>query len=182
MSENVILESRNAKLYKDRFIYKNNETYAIGNIKKASVDNGGFFSLPALEIEFKNGETKYFVVGSISTASMLNGLFSDFMVDTGSQELKAAAQQYAGTINMLIALNPTPKDSTDLNKQEKQTTTLNDYTPAMQLQKKLEETYRLKVPLYPLQVLELDIKEKIELGKTREQAITELYEENQKKG
>lgn len=100
MSEVVILESRNAKLFKDRFIYKDKETYSIDDIKKASLDNGGFFSLPALVIEFKNGETKYFVVGSVSTSSMVNGLF---MIDTGSQEIKAAAQQYATAINMLIA-------------------------------------------------------------------------------
>ncbi len=97
----AILESRNAKLFKDRFIYKN-EIYSISDIKKASLNNGGFFSLPKLVLYFKNGEIKEFIVGSISTSSMINGLL--FTVDTGSQEIKAAAQQYVTTINMLIAL------------------------------------------------------------------------------
>lgn len=99
--EFTIIESRNAKLYKDRFIYRN-YTYFISDIKKASLDNGGFFSLPKLVLDFKNDETKEFLVGSISTSSMLNSLV--FTVDTGSQEIKAAAQQYVATINMLIAL------------------------------------------------------------------------------
>jgi hypothetical protein len=85
------------------------------------------------------------------------------------------------TINMLIALNQEPNGLTNAKKQEEQITPLIDNQFTLALQKKLEANYRLKYHLYPLQMLEIDIKEKITSGKTREQAITELYEENEKK-
>lgn len=41
----------------------------------------------------------------------------------------------------------------------------------------LKEAYRSKLILYPIEVLNLEINKKIESGKTRKQAIDELFEE-----
>jgi len=102
MSDIIILETKEAKLYKDRFIY-DDQTYPIDSIEKASFNSGGFFGSPHLIIDFKNGFAREFVVGTVSTASHLNTFFSGFLLDTGSQELTAAAQQWATAINTLIA-------------------------------------------------------------------------------
>ena len=71
----------------------------------------------------------------------------------------------------------TPKEE-----QEKQSTkensSSNSYT---EIEEALKAIYRSKQRLYPLQVLELDIKEKVSTGKTREQAIEELYKEKVEK-
>ena len=58
----------------------------------------------ALEITFKDQRKIDFNVGAVSTASNLNALFSGFMVDTMSQDLKVSTQQWVTAINMLIAL------------------------------------------------------------------------------
>jgi hypothetical protein len=49
------------------------------------------------------------------------------------------------------------------------------------MEETLKSTYRAKYHLYPAQVLEIDIAKKVSSGKTREQAITELFEDKQKK-
>ena len=64
-NEIILLESKTAILYKDRFVYKG-ETYPISSMKSASLDSG-FFITPELVIKFANGQFKRFMVGSIST-------------------------------------------------------------------------------------------------------------------
>ena len=96
-NEIILLESKLAILFKDRFVYKG-ETYPISSMKNASLDED------SLVIKFENGQFKRFMVGSISTDSMLNAYFSNFTIDTGIQEIKAVTQQFVTTINMLITM------------------------------------------------------------------------------
>ncbi len=66
-----------------------------------------------------------------------------------------------------------------------QTITENSDTPKDErigkMKEALEATYTSKMMVYPLEVLELDIKAKVTSGKTREQAIEELYKEKVEK-
>lgn len=103
MSENVILENKKSKLFKNRFVHED-QTYFISDMKKA-VMLSGWFQSTCMEITFKDQTTREFSVGTVSTSSSLNTLFSGFMVDTASQDLKASTQQWVTAINMLIANN-----------------------------------------------------------------------------
>ena len=103
-NETVILENKQGtKLYKDRLIYKGS-SYLISDMKQASAKSG-FFELPSLSILFKNGEEREFQVGSASSTSMVNQLFSDGTIDFVSGDYKVAAQQWAAAINTLIVMS-----------------------------------------------------------------------------
>ena len=98
----ILLESKLAILFKDRFVYKG-ETYPISSMKSASMDSG-FFVEPELTIKFENGQFKHFMVGTMSGESQLNSLLTGGMVDTVSSDLRMSTQQWATTINMLITM------------------------------------------------------------------------------
>jgi hypothetical protein len=103
-NETVILENKKGtKLYKDRLIYEGS-SYLISDMKQASAKSG-FFELPSLSILFKNGEEREFQVGSASSTSMVNQLFSDGTIDFVSGDYKVAAQQWAAAINTLIVMS-----------------------------------------------------------------------------
>ena len=100
MSEIVILESKRAKLTKDRFVY-NGKAYLTSDIRMASLKSG-FFQPTMLVLEFKNGENKEFRMGTSSTPSHLNVLMSGGLTDTVSQDARMATQQWVTTINLLL--------------------------------------------------------------------------------
>ena len=103
MSEVVILENKKgSKLFKDRFIHEG-KTYLISNMKN-TVMKSGWLQDTCMEITFKDQSKREFNVGSVSTSSSLNALFSGLMVDTMSQDLKTSTQQWVTSINMLIAM------------------------------------------------------------------------------
>ncbi len=105
--ELAILENNKSKLFKDRFIHER-QTYFISAMNKA-VMISGFFETTRMEIIFKDRTTKEFKVGTVSTFSNLNALFSGFMVDTMSQDLKVSTQQWVTAINMLIVNSSSEK-------------------------------------------------------------------------
>ena len=103
-NKTIILENKQGtKLYKDRLIYKGN-SYLISDMKQASTKSG-FFELPSLSILFKNGDEREFQVGSASSTSMVNQLFSDGTIDFVSGDYKVAAQQWAAAIKTLIVMS-----------------------------------------------------------------------------
>jgi hypothetical protein len=87
------------------------------------------------------------------------------------------AQKNMDTWNELMNLK---KEVQEL-KENKQTPIVKEISPEEakieEMKKALENVYRSKTILYPLQVLELTLKEKEDSGKTRQQAIEELYSE-----
>ena len=105
--EFAILENNKSKLFKDRFIHER-RPYFISDMNKA-VMISGFFETTRMEIIFKDRTTKEFKVGTVSTSSNLNALFSGFMVDTMSQDLKVSTQQWVTAINMLIVSSSSEK-------------------------------------------------------------------------
>jgi hypothetical protein len=105
MSDIVLLESDLAKLTKDRLIYgfgKKEQTILISDIKRASLSSG-FFSLPELVLEFKDGTEKEFVVGTASGLSRFTDLMSG-MSNQSDQDMINSTQQWVTTINMLLAM------------------------------------------------------------------------------
>ena len=104
MSEVVILENKeDSKLFKDRFIHED-KTYLISDMKNA-VMKSGWFPDRCMEVTFKDQTKRDFAVGTVSTSYSLNALFSCFMVDTMSQDIKTPTQQWVTAINTLIAMN-----------------------------------------------------------------------------
>jgi DNA-directed RNA polymerase subunit RPC12/RpoP len=101
-NELILLETKIALLFKDRFVY-NGRTYPISSMKSASIDSS-FLGDADLIIKFKDGLFKRFRVGTMSGSSQLNALLSNFTIDTSSQEIEAVTQQFVTTINMLISM------------------------------------------------------------------------------
>jgi hypothetical protein len=89
----VILETKRAKLMKDRFIFQG-QTYLLSEIKNASLKSG-FLKLTALVLEFNDGKIKEFLLGKKESIGSLSD--SSMVVYT---------QQWVTTINMLIAMAP----------------------------------------------------------------------------
>jgi hypothetical protein len=100
MSEVVILESKRAKLTKDRFVY-NGKAYLTSDIRVASLKSG-FFQPTMLVLEFKNGENKEFRIGTASKSSHPNVLTTSGLIDTISQDARMATRQWVTTINLLL--------------------------------------------------------------------------------
>ena len=106
MSDIFLLESKTAKLTKDRFVYgagDRTQTYQISDIRRASMRSGSL-SLPKLQLEFNDGTAKEFFVGTTSGSSRFSAFMSGGMVDPVSQDQKNSTQQWVTTINMLIAM------------------------------------------------------------------------------
>jgi hypothetical protein len=100
MSGALILESKRARLTKDRFVY-DGKAYLTSDIRRASLKSG-LFKPTMLVLEFKNGENKEFRIGTTLTSSHLNVLTTDGLIDTVSQDVGMATPQWVTTINMLL--------------------------------------------------------------------------------
>ena len=100
MSGTLILESKRAKLTKDRFVY-NGKAYLTSDIQRASL-RSGLFQPTMLVLEFKNGENKEFRIGTASTSSHVNVPMTGGLIDTVSRDVRMATQQWVTTINMLL--------------------------------------------------------------------------------
>ena len=105
MSETAIFENnQGTKLFKELFIYEG-KSYPITDMKRASVGSGLLWNLASLVIHFKNGKTIEFSVGSTSSSQMFNPLFDYNNVDYVRRDYKTITQNWATTINSLIAKN-----------------------------------------------------------------------------
>jgi len=102
MYEIVPLESKKGKLMKDKFVF-NRQTYLISDMRRASLKIG-VFQPTTLVLEFKNGESKEFSIGTASTPPHLNVLMTSGLVDTVCQDVRMSTQQWVTTINILIAM------------------------------------------------------------------------------
>ena len=103
--ETAIFENnQGTKLFKELFIYEG-KSYPISDMRRASVGSGLLWNLASLVIHFKNGKTIEFSVGSTSSSQMFNPLFDYNNVDYVKRDYKTRTQNWATTINMLIANN-----------------------------------------------------------------------------
>jgi hypothetical protein len=131
----------------------------------------GFTGLTQLGIKLMSGTEESIVFKTGDADLLLGGL------NFAGSNATNMTNRYVNLINRV--LNQKASEIRDKQEQESKIEIFNKQL--LDMQEFLKSVYRIKRSLYPLQLLELDIKEKESTGKTREQAIQELYMEKVKK-
>jgi hypothetical protein len=173
LSEGIIGWHKTLGLTNKRILFLDREIIErqvlLSDILEAYPKTQSFTGLTQLVIKHINGQTEIITFKTDDTNLLLGGL------NYANSNATNMTNRYVNLINRVL----TQKLNEPAGRQEEpKPKIINKHL--LDMQAFLRSFYKSKYPLYPLQVLELDIKEKETSGKTREQIIEELYEEKSK--